>query len=269
MANGRRAALVLFLFRSLLSAQELSLDEAVRLALHHNVDVENAALEVSKAKDRAAAFRSLLFPKFSLYMLGSEQLQSVNVTVAQGTLGMYRGIGPIPAQDVKYSTPIQPTGFIVGRIAQPLSSIYRTRLTLTALDFSTQIAQQKTRSKRQDVVRDVKQRYYSLEQVQSSLTAARDTVKLYKEITRLTRDYVLKQTALESELLQAEATLANAEQSELVLSNQEATQKEQLNDLLGRDVLIDFTVTPMDAEAQNPEIDLAACARRRWLRGRR
>jgi outer membrane protein TolC len=258
MANGRRAALVLFLLSSLVRAEELSLDDAVRLALQHNVDVANAALEVSKAKDRAAAFRSLLFPKFSLFMLGSEQLQPVNVTVAQGTLGMYPGIGPIPAQDVKYSTPIQPTGFIVGRIAQPLSSLYRTRLSLTALDFSTQIAQQKTRSKRQDVVRDVKQRYYSLEQVRSSLAAAQDTVKLYKEITRLTRDYVLKQTALESQLLQAEATLANAEQSELVLSNQEATQKEQLNDLLGRDVLIDFNVTSMDAETQNPEIDLAA-----------
>jgi outer membrane protein TolC len=180
------------------------------------------------------------------------------ITVAKGTLEPNSPIGPIPSQDVKYTTPTEMTGFLVGRISQPLSSIYRTRLNLKVLEFYTQLAQQKTRSKRQDVVRDVKQVYYNIEQVQSSLIAARETVKLYKEVERTTHDYVLKQTALESELLQAQAALADAEQSELTLSNQEAKQHEQLNDLLGRDVLVDFTVTAIDEDATAPEIDIVA-----------
>ncbi len=252
------ALLLLLSVRSVLGAEELSLDEAVQVALKHNIDIANTALDVSKTKDRRAAFRSQLFPKFSLYMLGSEQLQSVNITIARGTIEKESIIGPIPATDVKYSTPVQPTGFIFGRVSQPLSALYRTRLNLEALDFSTQLAQQKTRSKRQDVVRNVKQLYYDIQQVQSSLTAARETVRLYKEVERVTNDYVLKQTALESDLLQAQATLADAEQSEVTLSNQEATEKEQLNDLLGRDVLTQFSVVSIDRETINPEADLVA-----------
>ena len=101
-------------------------------------------------------------------------------------------------------------------------------------------------------MRNVKQLYYGIEQVQSSLAVTRESIVLYKEVERLTNDYVLKQTALESQLLQAQANLADAEQSELTLSNQEAKQKEQLNDLLGRDVLTDFSVAEID-EAHQPK----------------
>ncbi len=258
-------AMLLFSFNA--GSQELPLDQAIQIALQHNLDIANTTLDVSKAKDRKNAFHTQLFPKFSLYMLGSEQLQSFSFTIPRGTLGTYPLVGPIPGKDIPYATPIQPTGFIYGRVVQPLSAIYRTRLNLKALDFSTQLEQQKARSKRQDVVRNVKQVYYNIEQVQSSLAATRQTVRLYKEVERITSDYVLKQTALESELLQAQADLADVEQSELTLSNQEATQKEQLNDLLGRDVLTDFSVTSAIEEASNPETDLIA-ARKTALRQR-
>lgn len=238
-------------------AGELQLDQALNLALQNNVDIANAMLDVSKARNRSAAFRTYMFPKNNVYALGSQQLASVGFTIARGTLGSYPGIGPIPSSDVNYSTPLQPTGFFVGRIVQPLSSIYRLHLNLKALDLSTQLAQQKVRGKRQDVARNVKQLYYSIEQVQSSLVAVRETLVLYKEVERLTGDYVAKQTALEAELLQAQANLAEVEQSELALSNQESKQKEQLNDLLGRDVLTDFTVTAI-SEAPATEIDLVS-----------
>ena len=262
MAKGLSGTLVFFLFGSPLIAQELPLDQAVQLALKHNVDVANSALDVSKALDRSRAFHTQLFPKLSFYALGSEQLTPVSFTVGAGTLEQSSPIGPIPSHDVQYTTPVQPTGYLFGRIVQPISPIYRIRLNLKALDYSTQLAQQKERSKRQDVVRNVKQLYYNIEQVQSSLAATQETVRLYKEVERITRDYVLQQTALNSELLQAQATLADAEQSELTLSNQEAKQKEQLNDLLGRDVLTDFSVTPIGEEVSDPEIDLVAARKK-------
>lgn len=251
-------AFALFLISSALQAEELQLDQAVHMALQQNIEIANTSLDVSKAGDRWAAFHTSLFPKFSFYALGSEQLKSVNITIAAGTLGKkYPNIGPIPATNIEFSTPIQPTGFLVGRVSQPLSEIYRIRLNLKALDFSKQLASEKLRGKRQDVVRDVKQLYYGIEQVQSSLIAVRETVQLYKEIERTTNEYVAKQTALESELLQAQANLADAEQSEVALSNQEAGLKEKLNDLMGRDVLTEFTVAPV-TEAQNSEVDLLA-----------
>ncbi len=253
--------LLVFLLCAGLRAEELPLDQAVQLALEHNVNVANTALDVSKTTDRSKAFRSLLFPKLSFYALGSEQLTSFGFTIPEGSLGTFKGIGPIPAKDKKYSTKMQPTGFLVGRVAQPLSGVYRTRLNLKALEFSTQLAREKARSKRQDIVRDVKQLYYKIEQVQSSLVATRETVQLYKEIERVTGDYVAKQAALQSELLQAQASLADVEQTEMALSNQEAGEKEQLNDLLGRDVLTEFTVTPIGG-VQDTEIDLVSARKK-------
>jgi outer membrane protein TolC len=257
-ASAAACACALFLIGSALQAEELLLEQAVHLALQQNTEIANTLLDVSKASDRWAAFHTSLFPKFSFYALGSEQLQGVNITIPAGSFSKdFHGLGPIPEKDVIFGTPIQPTGFLLGRVAQPLSQIYRIRLYSKALDFSTQLAREKLRGKRQDVVRDVKQLYYGLEQVQSSLVAVRETVQLYKEVERTTTDYVAKQAALESQLLQTQANLADAEQSEVVLSNQEAGLKERLNDLMGRDVLTDFTVVPI-SEAQNSEIDLVA-----------
>ena len=240
---------------------ELSLDEAVQLALQNNVDVANSKLDISKSQHRSKAYRSLLFPKLSTYILGSEQLVPFSFTIPQGTLGKIPGIGPIPGQDTPYTTAIQPTGFAMTRVAQPLSGIYRTRLTLKSLDFSTLLADQKSRGKRQDVVRDVKQIYYNIEQLESSLAAGRETVKLYEEVQRFTADNVSTQTALQSDLLQAQANLAEVELSQVNLANQEANQKEQLNDLIGRDVLTEFTVTRME-RVGTAQVDLLAARAR-------
>jgi outer membrane protein TolC len=255
---GLAAAVALALFSPYLRGEELSLNQAVSFALQHNLDVMNAALDISKAKDRSSAFRSTFFPKISLYALGSEQLVPISITIPAGTLGTYKIIGPLPAQNVPYTTPAVPTGFILGRVAQPLSGLYRTKLNSHVLNYSELLAQQKLRAKRQDIVRDVKQIYYGIEQVESSRQVITETVTLYKEVERLTNDYVLKQTALEADLLQSQAALADAQQSDLSLANQEAKLKEQLNDLLGRDVLIEFDVVPMNEAIVSYKVDLAA-----------
>src|SRR5438270_9854638 len=107
MAKGLGSSLVLFLFGFCAAAEELPLDQAVQLALQHNVDIANTTLDVAKAKDRWRAFRTLLFPKLSFYALGSEQLVPVSFTIGAGTLGTYPFIGAIPARNVPYSTPVQ------------------------------------------------------------------------------------------------------------------------------------------------------------------
>ena len=252
-----QALLALSLSFTLQAADELRLDQAVQMALTHNVDVVNSVLDVEKAADRSRAFHSALFPKTTVYALGSEQLSKFSFTVDAGSLGTYPGIGPVPAKDIPYSTSLQPTGLIIGRVSQPLSAIYRIRLNWKALDLITQISKEKARGKRQDTIQDVKQLYYNIEQAEGSLAVTRETIALYQEVERITNDYVAKQTELESDLLQVQANLAKAQESEQEVSSQEATQKERLNDLMGRDVLVDFTVTPM-SDAKQTETDLSS-----------
>jgi outer membrane protein TolC len=73
-----------------------------------------------------------------------------------------------------------PTGMIVGRVQQPLSSLIRIRRGLASLQTGIEIAQEQARADRQKVVRDVKRAYYSLQQVESSLRSVRQTVALYR-----------------------------------------------------------------------------------------
>src|SRR5262249_960857 len=98
-------------------------------------------------------------------------------------------------------------------------------------------------------------------QKESSLQASRQTLALYRELERIAEDYVLRQVALEPDHLEAQTRLSSAEQNQLTLEDDSANLKEQLNQLLGRDVLTEFAVTPMVDPSQLP-IDLAAARAR-------
>jgi outer membrane protein TolC len=177
--------------------------------------------------------------------LGAQQLQSFDFVLQKGVLGVYPGTGPLPANDVHLKTPLEPTVMITGKVQQPLTSLIRIRRNLDTLRTGVELAREQMRANRQDTVREVKRLYYTIQQVESILQSAHETVALYKELGRLTENYVAGEVVLKSELLDVQTHLAKAEQSESVLEDQEATAKEQLNQLLGRDVLTPFQVQPV------------------------
>ena len=228
-----------------LAADTLTLDQAVSLALQDNHSLKTSAIDIQKAQDRLAASRTRQFPSINLYMLGAQQLTSFDFTLEKGVLGSYQGTGPLPAEDVHLKTPLAPTGFMLGRVSQPISSLIRIRRNMETLKTGVTLAEEQVRADRQKIARDVKQIYYSLQQVESSLRSVRETANLYREVEKLTSNYVLQQVALRGDLLDTQMRLAKALQSEALLRNQEATAKEQLNQLLGREVLTEFEVQPV------------------------
>lgn len=240
------------------AADTLNLDQAVASALENNRRIQSSALEVQKAEDRFEAARTHQFPGVNLYMLGAQQLRSFSFTLEKGILGTYPGTGPIPDHDVELKTPLQPTGFILARVSQPLSSLIRIRRGMEALKTSVQLANEDTRAERQKIARQVKQIYYSLQQIESSLRSVRETTNLYEDVERLTSNYVLEQVALKGDLLDAQTRLARARQQEISLTNQQAAGKEQLNQLMGRDVLVDFEVQPvLEMTSEEPGLEEA------------
>jgi outer membrane protein TolC len=122
------------------------------------------------------------------------------------------------------------------------------------------------RSEQHSFVNSVKQNYYAILQTQSSLQAADENIRLYRELDRVTGDYVAQQVALRSENLDVKTRLAKAEYNALTLSDQLALQKEQLNSLLGRDIRTEFSVSAA-LEPAGFEADLSA-ARTRALANR-
>jgi len=248
------------------ATEMLTLEQAVALAMEHNRTLRSVTVEVQKAQDRLAATRTRQFPSINLYLLGAQQLRSFTYTLDRGVLGVYEGTGPLPAADTQLKTPLAPTGLILGSVKQPLTSLIRIRRNMDTLRTGIELANEQTRAERQKLVRDVKRVYYSLQQVKSSLRSVRQTADLYAEVEKLTSNYVIQEVALRGDLLDAQRRLAQTRQVELQLENQEAAGKEQLNQLLGRDVLTEFEVQPvMEVLAADPSLDEA---RQRALKDR-
>jgi outer membrane protein TolC len=239
-------------------AEILTLDQAVALALENNRNLKSSALDIAKAQDRLAATRTRQYPAISLFVLGAQQLRSFDFQLSKGVLGEYPGTGPIPSEDVHLKTPLQPTGFVMGRVAQPLTSLIRIHRNMDALKTGIKLAEEQTRADRQKTVRDVKRIYYSLQQVESTLRSVRETTRLYLEVEKLTSTYVVQQVALRGDLLETQTRVARNQQYEAQLGNQRASAKEQLNLLLGRDVLTEFEVQPvLEVSGDEPGIEAA------------
>lgn len=105
------------------------------------------------------------------------------------------------------------------------------------------------------MVADVKQAYYAVLQTESALDAATATVKQYQETDRVVLDYVAQRSVLNSSSLDVKAKLAQAQYQIIQLNDTLLTQKERLNNLMGRDLDAPFRTQQVPPE-QPEEIDL-------------
>ena len=129
-----------------------------------------------------------------------------------------------------------PTVYMTGFMTQPLSQQYRIGLNISMHAVMLEIAQEKLRGQRQTTVSDVKRLYYGILLTQSQLETVEESIRLFREMDRLQGRYLQEKVVLKSEGLEVKAKLAQAEQEDIKLRNNLATQKEQLNDLLGRNI---------------------------------
>jgi len=248
------------------SADILTLEQAIELSLRGNTQVLNSKLDVSKAGEEMVATRTRRLPAFSFNIVESQQLKPIDFTFEKGVFGTFPGIGPIPSENTSISTPLKPTAIFITRVTQPLSQLYTINLNLNQLKLKSELAEEEARLKRLQTVRDVKKAYFAVLQTQSALDSATETVKLYKELDRLTGDYLAQQVVLKSESLDVKSRLAKSEYNILTLNDQLSIQKQQLNLIMGRDVLTDYSVAEV-LEADELEVDLIA-ARNKALQQR-
>jgi len=256
-------------------AEDLTLDEAIRLALASNRSLRNTVLQSKELDERKASFKTQLLPSAHVFALVAQPVSPFDFTVSKGTLGVDSAGALLPQSDVALRTPAHPLGITALTVTEPLSSIPSIRRGLAILDIQKNLAEEQTRLERQTLIRDVRQLYYGIQSVQSALRAAQENVRLAQEVVRVTAQYVEKRQVLDVDYLEAQVHLAQAMESVLDLDNQRETLKSKLNHKIGRDVLTDFTVpstsgapeaTPFEALDQTAA-ELAE-ARRRALEQR-
>jgi outer membrane protein TolC len=239
-----KAALVVCAAVASAKAGVLTLDEAVNLALAHNRSIEQAALNASGLDDALKAARTQRLPQFKFSSTTGVMLTRPTITFDRGAFGDYPGIGPIPDNNVSISSPRKLTAMLSSEMNVPLTQQIRIRLNLNQLGVRKQSAEQQVRLTRQQVIKQVRQVYYSIVQGQSSLQAVEQSLALLRELANETSQYVKVGTALDGDLLNIRARLADTEYTKVSITGPLATQKEQLNQLLGRELDTQFEVSP-------------------------
>jgi outer membrane protein len=246
---------LLILIRSPIQAQQsaLTLDQAIALALRDNHAMKIARLEVDKADENISAAKTYRLPSLHAYTLVSGNLADNKLEVPNPSANLFPGVGPF----FTLNDQRKPTAVFAASVIEPLTQQYRIGLNIKLEKVSRELAQAKLRQQQNETVDKVKKAYYALLQTSSSLSSVEEALKSYHELDKVTGDYVIQQAALKADLLAVQTRLAKVEYEQLELSNRLATQKEQLNTLLGRDVDTSFEVTGVP-EFTSFETDLAA-----------
>jgi len=230
----------------------LTLDDAVALALTNNRLVKNSVLEAQKHDFRVETIRSRRLPQFNFSVLGGELLHSFDFTFPAGSLGTSPNVGRIPNKDSVIRNPARFTTFVTGNLDQPITQQYKIGLAIHATQLGREIAKEDVRAERQRIGAEVRDAYFNLVATQAAVDAARDGVETLEEAQRLTLRYVKEKTVLRADALEVDARLAKARYQLTVAQDGLVTQREQLNQLLGRELTTPFRVDAL------PEMDTTA-----------
>ena len=235
------------------SGESLTLEAAIDLALNNNHSVKIARLGVERADEDISVAKTSRLPSLHAYTLVSGNLARNERRIANPASDLFPGLGPFfTLNDAR-----KPTAVFAASAIEPLSQQYRIGLHIKLERLSRDVAESKLRQQQHETVDQVKKAYYAILQTRSALGSVQEAVKSYQELDKVTGDYVVQQVALKADHLVVQTRLARTQYEELELSSRLATQKEQLNSLLGRDVGAVFEVADVPAFASF-DTDLAA-----------
>ena len=244
----------------------LTLDDAVSLALGNNRLVKNSVLEAQKFDFRVNTIRSQRMPHFQFAVLGGELLQPFDYTFKKGVFGTFSSTGPIPGSDTKVHNPAQFTTYVTGGMDQPLTQQYKIGLGIRATEIGRDIARENVRAERLKIAAEVRNAYYELVATQAGVDAGREAVKTLKEAQRVTAEYKAQDAVLRADALDVDARLAKSVYELTTAENGLATQREHLNQLLGRALTTEFRV---DETPENDAPDLTLATARQQALGNR
>jgi outer membrane protein len=251
----------------------LSLDHAIELARVNNRDNKVAKLDIDRQREASAEAKTSFYPRFDTYLLGTELLTPLDFTIRAGQLGTFPSTGPIPSSNVDLHTPARPVAVASITLTQPITQIPRLRLAVAEQRLNEDLSRQTYSEKDQRLVSEVRRLYYSLLQSQSQAESQRAAIHYLEEFGHLTENRVQERAALKADSLRIKAEEEKAKYQLLLTEDALSDRKEAMNRLLGRDLLVDFSVEPVSsalpeeqdladarrlALAQRPEIKIAS-----------
>src|SRR5262249_39567339 len=166
------------------------------------------------------------------------------------------GVGPFPTTSTTVTTPQRPTLFVSAQAMQPLSQLFRINLGIRGAEANRDLERERGRDQEIAVINSVKRLYFALLQTETAIAASDEAITVYHELHRTLDVRVAQKVALRSDALDVDARLAQEEFTRMTRAHALESQKEQLNQLLGRDVRTAFDIEPV-ADLAAHDVDVA------------
>ncbi|MCO1335894.1 TolC family protein [Microbulbifer sp. OS29] len=220
----------------------LTLEEAVDLAVTENLRVQVAALEVNEVWDDVEALKTRRYPRLEMKAGIIDNLTRQKYTFDRGVWVQNSPVGPIPPRNIEITSEEGVTkAFSVGA-TQPITRLYTIELEICEGYVVTEMAEEKVRLVQQDVGYLTKVQYYEIGRILGELQAVDEAILFLSSLNELVGNYVAQQVALEYELLDVRARLAQRKLERQRLVDEMETTKERLNALMGRSVETPFNI---------------------------
>jgi outer membrane protein TolC len=243
------------------SGDVLTLDRAIELARANNRATKRSKFDIDRQREITEEAKTALYPRFDTYLLGTQLLQPLDFSIKAGQLGTYPSTGPIPGSNIDLHTPARPVAVASVTATQPITQIPRIRFTIAEQRLNEDLSRQTYAQQDQQMVSDVRRAYYSLLQSQSQAESQHATIHALEELDHLTERRLQEKTVFKADILRVKAEEAKTKYQLMVTEDALSDRKEALNRLLGRDLLVEFSVEPVPI-ALPEEMDLDAARKR-------
>jgi outer membrane protein len=235
----------------------LTLDRAIELARANNRETKRTKFDIDRQREASAEAKTALYPRFATYLLGTQLLQPLDFTIKAGQLGTFPSTGPIPSSSIDLHTPARPIAVASITATQPITQLRRIRFSVAEQRLNEDLSRETYAERDQQLVSDVRRAYYSLLQSQSQAESQRATIHSFEELDHLTERRLQERAILKADSLRVKAEESKAKYQLMVVEDALSDRKEALNRLLGRDLLVEFSVEPVSS-ALPEELDLQA-----------
>lgn len=235
----------------------LTLDDAIAHARQHNRPLAAERLEVAKAAQQLAAFRTQKLPLFDVRMTSGTLLFPMNFSFPVGSFGVFPATGPIPPADTTVTSNPKLNAVMFANVTQPLTQLRRISQGEKGLALGRDVATEQVRARELEVIANVRSLYYGIIQAEAGLEARDESIRLFQELVRVTEQYEKEQVVLPGELLGVRAALQQQEHEVLALRNAATGYREKLNALLARNVDEPFSVQLLPAVDEEEDVSLA------------
>ena len=213
--------------------RELTLDQAIDLALEHNGDLGVARLDVQHFEALKAKAHAQYLPRLTNKSDATYLTQREGVELPLGSFGVLPATGPIPPKTLRIDQGGNLTYASRTYLDQPTLQLFAIHAANQAAKMDIETAKLSVEDKSESTAIQVRQLYYEVLDAESQLGAAEEEVATFQISEKEAGDEVREGAALPVKELEARANLLQAESEAFKARTTARDKRLELNNAIG------------------------------------